>query len=91
METFGDFPSPEEDISNKTLANHHITTTTNDSHTYYNSSVSREEARAKSLWVELTDANSKKQDSLSNAHRRAVVSMNNVVPVRLLKTLSRRN
>ncbi|KAI5715918.1 hypothetical protein M8J77_024558 [Diaphorina citri] len=69
-EDFGELPP--DDLSNKTLAANNITSTTNDSHTYYNSSVSRDEARAKSLWVELNEHNSKTHDILSNAHRRAV-------------------
>ncbi|KAL1450030.1 hypothetical protein WDU94_002492 [Cyamophila willieti] len=60
------------DITNKTLDEHNITSTTNDTHHYYQSSVSREEARARTLWVELNDTNSHMNDILSNAHRRAV-------------------
>uniref|UniRef100_A0A8D8WLC2 Plexin domain-containing protein 2 n=2 Tax=Cacopsylla melanoneura TaxID=428564 RepID=A0A8D8WLC2_9HEMI len=60
------------DITNKMLNEHNITSTTNDTHHYYQSSVSREEARAKALWIELNDTNSQMNDILSNAHRRAV-------------------
>lgn len=59
-------------VPNNTLLMNNITSTSNDSHVYYNSSCNRDEHVAKNYWVDLTSANSKVHEDLSNAHRRAV-------------------
>ena len=69
---YGRYPA---EVTNKTLSENNILSSVNDTHTYYNSSFSVDEAVGKSYWIDLD----KHEDiqinqMLSKSHRRAAVS-----------------
>ncbi|EFA03767.1 plexin domain-containing protein 2 [Tribolium castaneum] len=65
------FP-PDANELNKTLEEHHITNSTEDTHLYYNSSLVTDPELGRSLWVDLENSSDTKvNELLSRSHRRA--------------------